>query len=610
MENRHSKFESRKSKIVNMQLGSVKTNFGFRFSIFDCQALAMFLWIESCLVVLSIAVAYAVPHLGSSWFERAEQLLNRLAQSRRLAVVAVGLAALAARAALLPILPIPQPGGHDDFGYLLLADTFAHGRLTNPTHPMWVHFESFHIIWQPTYTAMFYPAQGLIMALGQVTMGHPFWGVWLSVGLMCAAICWMLQGWLPPGWALLGGLLAVIRLGTFSYWANSYFGGAVAATGGALVLGALPRIKRSQQVRDALLMGLGFAIVANTRPYEGLFFGLPVAGALALWMLGKTRPSLQLATRRVVAPLILLLVLTACAMGYYFWRTTGSPWETPHFLIARTYSPAPYFPWQALRPAPVYHHAVMRYYYCHDMMRQYEESRSITGMIKTDSTALVKLWDFYLGGALTLPLLVALATLPYGFSLRDISGNTRFLLLVCGTVIAGSMLPIVFLPHYAGPITCVILALVLQAMRRIRSQPAGLFIARAVPLVCVLMLVLRAGAKPLHLPLPPAWPGAGAPTWCSPAPANVARARMRAQLKGYSGRQLAIVRYSPDHDVLFHEWVYNEADIDRAKVIWARDMGPAQNKELIDYFQDRHAWLVEADDTPPVVLPYSASPNP
>jgi hypothetical protein len=477
---------------------------------------------------------------------------------------------------------------------------------------MWVHFESFHIIWQPTYTAMFYPAQGLIMALGQVIMGHPFWGVWLSLGLMCAAICWMLQGWLPPGWALLGGLLAVIRLGTFNYWANSYFGGAVAATGGALVLGALPRIKQSQRLRDALLMWLGLAIVANSRPYEGLFFGLPVAGALAVWMFGKNRPPLGLAARRVVAPLLLLLVLTGCAMGYYFWRATGSPWETPHFVNASTYNPAPYFPWQALRPVPAYRHAVFRDYYVGLAVADYERARTFSGIVDLKAILLLILGLFYLGPALALPVLAALAKVPYGSSWKDIGPNTRFLLLACGVVVVGSMLPLWFLPHYSAPIAGAILALALEAMRYLRSQSgrdgsAGLFISRAVPVICLVMLVLRAGVKPLHLPEPRRWLADGMPTWCALAPTNLERAAMLAKLQKLPGRQLAIVHYGPRHDIGFHEWVYNDADIDRAKVVWARDMGPSQNEELIEYFNNRQVWLVQADETPPSLSPYPAS---
>src|SRR5438067_9956355 len=261
--------------------------------------------IETVLIIAAAAMIFLARWKASSisqpppGFASLQRSLGQLARRKTLSVVLVGLSVLTIRAALIPVLGIPEPHWNDEFSYLLSADTFAHGRVTNPTHPMWVHFETFHVNQQPTYASMYYPAQGLFLAAGQVILGHPFWGVWLSVGLMCAAICWMLQGWVPAGWALLGGFLAIMRLAVFSYWTNTYYVGAVAATGGALVLGALPRIKRRQRVSDALVMGLGLAILANSRPYESLFFGLPIAGALLVWMLGKNRASVDIHMRRV-----------------------------------------------------------------------------------------------------------------------------------------------------------------------------------------------------------------------------------------------------------------------------------------------------------------------
>lgn len=566
---------------------------------------------ECCLVAAALLIAFAFPRLGASWFARCERAFAKLAERRGLSVVVVGLTALIARLALLPLLGIPEPGVHDEFGYLLLGDTFAHGRLTNPSHLMWIHFESFHIIWQPTYTAMFYPAQGLVLALGQAVFGHPFWGVWLSTGLMCAAICWMLQGWLSPAWALLGGFLAVIRLGTFSYWANSYWGGCVTAMGGALVLGALPRLRQSPRLRVALLMALGFALIAGSRPYEGLFFGVPVLAALLWWFLRLKPPALKPAALRVVLPLLIMAMLTASAMGYYFWRTTGSPWTPPYLVNLHTYNPVPYFPWQRLRATPVYHHADLRSFYTGMALDRYRLSHSLRGMLGIQSVGLAQAWSFFLGPVLTIPFVLALATLPYGFSLTRINSSTRFLMLICGSVVVGSMLPIWSNPHYIAPITCAILALVLIAMRRVRvlhwrGRPTGVFLTRAIPVICLLLAVTHVAAGNLDAFACPPWPSGQStePTWCSPGPANAERSRTLAQLASYPGRQLVIVRYGPNHDVYFHEWVYNPADIDGAKVVFARDMGPARNQELVNYFKDRHVWLVDADVAGAKLEPY------
>jgi hypothetical protein len=122
---------------------------------------------------------------------------------------------------------------------------------------MWIHFESFHITMNPTYMSMYFPAQGLLLAAGEVLFGHPWFALLIVDGLMSAALCWMLQAWLPPTWAFLGGMLAVLRIGLFSYWINTYTGGAlITALGGALVLGSLTHLTRNMRPRYDLTMAI------------------------------------------------------------------------------------------------------------------------------------------------------------------------------------------------------------------------------------------------------------------------------------------------------------------------------------------------------------------
>src|ERR1700738_2328447 len=112
-----------------------------------------------------------------------EAALRRLAGRKRLAILTVMGISLGARALLLPWLPAPKPAIQDEFSYLLAADTFAHGRLANPTPPLAEHFETLQELVHPTYASKYPPFSGLMMALGQKLTGAAWVGVWLGMGV-------------------------------------------------------------------------------------------------------------------------------------------------------------------------------------------------------------------------------------------------------------------------------------------------------------------------------------------------------------------------------------------------------------------------------------------
>lgn len=571
--------------------------------------------IEAGLTLVGIAAAFCWAQFGNrsgnhrtGWFAAIELPLAKLARRQGLAALAVGLFELGMRLALLPWFPIPLPSIPDEFGFLLAANTFAAGRLTNPTPTMWTHFETIQVSMQPTYMTCYFPAYGLVLALGKVLFGHPWFGTLLVTALMCAAITWMLQGWLPPGWALLGGVLAVLRIGLFSYWINTYTGGgSVAALGGALVIGAYPRLIRRLRHRDAILLSAGVIILLLSRPFEGLLLCLPVSLALGYHLFfAKTRPAPQLLLRCAAVPL-LLLIAAGSWLAYYDLRVFGNPLTLPYKLNRAAYATAPYWAWQSPRPEPLYRHKAMRDFYNIDEMKEFERDRSLGGLMPNLLMKPARALQFFAGFALLPPLLMI------GRVLRD--RRVRFP-LVCFLVLAGGMVAeAVLLPYYLAPFTAVFYLIGLQCMRHLsvwrpNGKPVGRAILRVIVSVCGVMTALTIWQE---IRLRGVVMNFSATISCSGScPASFQQGLDRAQvldaLEHLPGRQLVIARYAPQHEPM-NEWVYNAPDIDAANVIWARDMSAADNLALLHYYHDRRVWIVEPDTYPVKIAPYAPPPG-
>jgi len=223
--------------------------------------------------------------------------------------------------------------------------------------------------------------------------------------------------------------------------------------------------------------------------------------------------------------------------------------------------------------------------------RRYREARTLRGFTAETGRKILFTWALYLGPVLIIPM----AALPW--VLRD--RRIRWLVIIGAFCCAGMELVCFFGPNYAATITVIILAVLVQGLRHLRTwrlqgKRFGLFLARAVVLICVAMLPVQVVTL---------WSSSKSPG--TQHDLSGERARILAQLVSLKSGQLVIVRYSPTHNFLGLEWVYNEADIDGAKVVWARDMGAGQNEELVRYYKDRCIWMLDADETPPKLSRYS-----
>lgn len=561
-------------------------------------------WLEFVLATLFLLSAFL-------WTPALRRRVAALAQRTIPVMALLFLTPILLRLLLLPNHPVPVANVYDEFSHLLVASTLLHGRFANPPHALSQFFETFFVLQHPTYSSIYPPGQGMILALGLAVSGTPWTGVLLASGALCACSFWMLRGYVEPTWALLGGLLAIARFGPLNLWMNCYWGGALPAAAGCFVFGSLPRLHYAwsrglpPRKRDAALLGIGFGFHLLTRPFESVLLAMSVLllAAIVLQRSMFSKPVLNgaLWSFFAVSPALILLALQNK-------QVTGSWTTLPEQLSQFQYG----VPTTLTVELPAVPHIDLTPQQALDFRAQTLMHGPGTDSLKRFFLRLeyrIRDYRFFFQPPLYL------AAVAFLFALRSkvyLWIAATLAIFACGT----NLFPYL-LVHYLAAVTSLFLLVSIAGLQqlarlRVRDAAVGPDIVRVLVLLSLAPFLLWYG---IHL-----FEGHGAPlallqyeTWDFIPHRNVnsnadRRTTVANRIANLRGKLLVFVHYAPQHPFQ-EEWVWNAADIDKARVVFARDLGAAENEELLRFYPDRKAFWLEPDHPLPLLEPLATAPK-
>jgi hypothetical protein len=467
-----------------------------------------------------------------------------------------------------------------------------------------------HVLQHPKYASKYPPGQGIFLAVG-ILLGHPIIGVWFSLALAGTAMAWAMAPFAGRPWAAACGMLFAFTMnctsyvGQIGYWAQSYWGGAVACLGGALALGALIRLIRSSNETSAIIQNemmptgnrfyrelatrptlwyslfiLGLWLLAISRPLEGLLVAIPLLlGALIAWMRMTKGRALSSRCKPLLIP-VLLAITGMSWIGYYNARITGNALRMPYFSYENRYSMTPMFLAQTLRDEPVYHNESMRAFHADWEAGIFREQQSWDGYVQTKLTYLTTLWEFFLGRGLSvlaiLGIIIAIAKMIPSHD-RTVRELAIVSLAAFGLVFVMHSQTVWMHPHYLAPLVpflwCWIgIGLAALASLKIFKFEIGLLFAISTLGFTILERSEEFDHSRKFFSTVRMW--------------QHKRRAIEQDLQATAGMHLVLVEYGPDHSP-HDEWCYNSADIDHSKIVWARDLGSIKNKKLLEYFSNR-----------------------
>jgi hypothetical protein len=305
---------------------------------------------------------------------------------------------------------------------------------------------------------------------------------------------------------------------------------------------------------------------------------LPAAAVILAGRVRDGKRSPKQGIIRLIVPVIAISILAGLWMVYYNFKVTGLPWKMPYQVYENHYPSTPIFLWSTKPQARDL--SVPRIFL--DLQQTFLQKQhtlqTLNGYVKEKTNDLLNVLFFYFRFVLLIPLV----TLPLVFRNRwnALAG------LIVGLVFVTAFLETQSYPRKLAPAAGLLVLLAVQSLRhlrfyRFRGRPVGS------AFTALLAVVLGCSVAVSFLPF----------FHAAPWPVSQQRAELENRLNKEPGRHLILVKLGSGSYAYPHfAWVYNRADIDAAKVIWARDLGWEQNQKLCQYYQGRDIWLLESGE--------------
>jgi hypothetical protein len=446
------------------------------------------------------------------------------------------------------------PRLQDEFSYLIQAQLLAQGKLWLPSPPLADFFETFHVIVKPVYASVYFPGTAMLY-VPSVWINAPHYWTALILCAACVGLVYLLVTDLLDG--AYGILAALMLLTTRAFYIHS-----------TLALSNVPAMLAGVGV---LLAWLRWRGADSTRARASWSIAI---GAIAGWglivrpldMLAYLAPLLLLMRHRTILVAVAAALPFLCLQLVFNKGVTGSTFTTPYQYYFEEFQPGTGLGFADSvdeERQPRTELAQKRDLYDRFL-------RPLIGMSRLEMFAR---WRIRFTTSATLPSDLMLILLPIG-ALAAVRERRKLVCVFVPILFLGlyALYPY-YMTYYALAIAPCVIVLVLSGVRAIaRSRVMNVMMFTATVAVCASALPETSFTFGEELD---AIPGLGNINQQLPLRAKPPAVVLFAYTEGAS----------PHEEPVYN---YDVADPLDAPIIRAHDLGAERNRQIIDYFAQRH----------------------